>query len=510
MRRPLFLYSTATLSKEPFEPLHDPVGIYCCGPTVYNYAHIGNLRTYLFEDILKRTLVTFGYRVNHIVNITDVGHLTSDQDTGEDKMEKGARREGKTVWDIAEHFTSTFMRDIASLNIISADWWPKATDHIQQMIELVATLEEKGFTYRTADGIYFDTRKFPAYSDFARLDTENLRAGERVGMGDKRNPTDFALWKFSPRNEQRQMEWESPWGTGFPGWHIECSAMSLAYLPQPIDIHCGGADHIRVHHTNEIAQTEAATGNPFVRYWLHGEFLMFDKGKMAKSGDSFVTMATVGERGIMPLAYRMFCFNAHYRSPLSFSWESLQAAEQSLKSLRKTVGALGPDSPEGTWSQEEIDRALEPFYTAVGDDLNMPRAVAALWDCLHDTSLDKGLRRACAGAADSILGLDIVVEPAEERVMVAYGADGEEIRFDGNAEVSDAIRSSIVCLLSQRRTARKEKNFAVADAIRDRFSGLAITVKDQPDGAVVVSVPPELCENDEKKQVLLNTLNDKE
>ncbi|MBN1761197.1 MAG: cysteine--tRNA ligase [Chitinispirillaceae bacterium] len=507
MKKALYLFNTASRIKEPFEPLHDPVGIYCCGPTVYNYAHIGNLRTYIFEDVLKRALLLFDYRVNHIVNITDVGHLTSDEDTGEDKMEKGARREGKSVWDIAAHFTETFMEDIASLNILNADRWPKATDHIEQMISLVRTLEEKGFTYRTVDGIYFDTEKFPAYVEFAGLDPENLRAGERVEMGEKRNPTDFALWKFSPTDQRRQMEWESPWGTGFPGWHIECSAMSLAYLPQPIDIHCGGADHIRVHHTNEIAQTEAATGKPFVRYWLHGEFLMLDKGKMAKSGESFVTMATVRRRGIAPLAYRMFCFSAHYRSPLSFSWEGLQAAEQSLKSLRKTVRALGPDE---TWSNEQVTETLEAFYAAVGDDLNMPRAVAALWDCIHDTSLTGGLRRACVAEADRVLGLDLLMEDAEERVTVAYGADGEEVRIEGAADITDEISSAVVDIVSRRRTARKEKNFPVADAIRDRLGGLGITVKDLPDGAAVVTLPPEAYENDEKKQILLSTLNSKE
>jgi cysteinyl-tRNA synthetase len=505
MPRQLYLFNTASRTRELFEPVHNPVGLYCCGPTVYNYAHIGNLRTYIFEDVLKRALTAFGYGVTHVVNITDVGHLTSDQDTGEDKMEKGARREGKSVWDIAAHFTVTFMEDIKALNIIPADHWPKATDHIARMIDLVRTLEERGFTYRTNDGIYFATEKFPEYVQFARLDPESLRAGERVDMGDKRRPTDFALWKFSPKDTQRQMEWDSPWGVGFPGWHIECSAMSLAYLQQPVDIHCGGADHIRVHHTNEIAQTEAATGRQFVRYWLHGEFLMLDKGKMAKSGDSFVTIAALRQKNIAPLAYRMFCFSAHYRSPLTFSWESMQAAEQGLKNLRKTIATLGPDQPDGTWQKPRVDAALEPFYTAVGDDLNMPRAVAALWDLLHDASVDNGLRRACAAAADAVLGLDLLVQP-DDRIAVVHGVEGEEIRFESAIPVPGEVRTAIANLLSKRRKARTAKQYGIADAIRQKLTGLGIVVKDQSDGASVVTVPQDVCEDSAKKNLLLNDI----
>jgi cysteinyl-tRNA synthetase len=277
MKKEFHIYNTATRSKELFTPLHDIVGMYCCGPTVYNYAHIGNLRTYIFEDVLKRALFSLGYKVKHVINITDVGHLVSDADTGEDKMEKGAKREGKSVWDIAAFYTQKFMENIRDLNIQAPDLFPKATGHIPQMIAMVQELERKGLTYRTNDGIYFDAMKFPAYAGFARLDPASIRAGERVDMGDKRSPTDFALWKFSPSGAQRQMEWKSPWGVGFPGWHIECSAMALAYLPQPIEIHCGGTDHVRIHHTNEIAQAEGATGKQFVRYWLHGEFLVIDK-----------------------------------------------------------------------------------------------------------------------------------------------------------------------------------------------------------------------------------------
>lgn len=493
--RKMYLYNTAKRAKELFVPEHETVGMYCCGPTVYNYAHIGNLRTYLFEDVLKRTLVAFGYPVKHVVNITDVGHLTSDEDSGEDKMEKGARREGKTVGEIAEHFTQTFMADIASLNIKSPDIWPKATDHITQMIDLVSTLEDKGFTYKTSDGIYFDTSKFPDYIAFARLDPENLRGGERVDMGEKRNVTDFALWKFSPENEKRQMEWESPWGTGFPGWHIECSAMSLAYLPQPLDIHCGGADHIRVHHTNEIAQTEAATGKPFARFWVHGEFLVLDKGKMAKSGGSFITLSSLKEREIPPLAYRLFCFSAHYRSPLTFSWDGLKAAAQSLSNIRKAVAGL-EDTGNMQNSTAAVDRILKPFYTAVGDDLNMPRAMAAVWDIIKDSTIEPALRRACCERADVILGLDLTL-CRETCTQTLEAADGTVIHFEcEDGPVPQPVAEKLATMVALRRTARKNKDYATADALRQKLTNLGVVLADQSDGTTVVGVPPKICKQD--------------
>ena len=490
----LHLYNTATREKKLFVPEHETVGMYCCGPTVYNYAHIGNLRTYIFEDVLKRALVAFGYPVKHVVNITDVGHLTSDEDTGEDKMEKGARREGKSVWDIAAHFTKTFMDDISSLNIREPDVWPKATDHITQMIDLVQTLEQKGFTYRTEDGIYFDTSKFPDYVKFARLDPENLRAGERVDMGEKRNVTDFALWKFSPKDQKRQMEWKSPWGIGFPGWHIECSAMSLTYLPQPLDIHCGGADHIRVHHTNEIAQTEAATGKQFSRFWVHGEFLVLDKGKMAKSGGSFITLSSLKDHDIPPLAYRMFCFTGHYRSPLTFSWDGLKAAAQSLTNLRKSVtGLASSDTPV---DKMHLDRAMQPFYTAVGDDLNMPRAMAAVWELIKDNSLEQSIRRKCVELADEILGLDLAAyqERSAQTILVA-GETPVHFECEGGP-VPETLAEKLAVIVRERRSARKNKDYATADAIRDKMVKLGVILKDQPDGSTTIVVPSALCNQD--------------
>lgn len=481
----LFLYNTASRSKELFEPCNDPVAMYCCGPTVYNYAHIGNLRTYIFEDVLKRTLLALGYKVKHVMNITDVGHLTSDEDTGEDKMEKGAAREGKSVWDIAAIFTNKFKENIADLNILNPDVWPKATDHIPQMIELIRKLENRGFTYRTSDGIYFDTAAFPSYCDFAQLDPRGLRAGERVDMGEKRAVTDFALWKLSPTNVKRQMEWDSPWGKGFPGWHIECSAMSLAYLPQPIDIHCGGSDHIRVHHTNEIAQSEAATGKKFVKYWLHGEFLVLDKGKMAKSGGNFITLDSIKNAGISPLAYRLFCFTAQYRSPLSFSWEGLEASAHSLSNLHQTISAL-PDHKDKPDSRV-IHNALTDFYDAICDDLNMPRAMAALWELLKNGNIDGVVKKESARIADSILALDLL-RPPQINIKEFTTEDGLKIRISSQREISDSVGLLLVDKIQKRRNARASKDFQKADLIRNELTELGAVIKDLPDGTTECSI----------------------
>ena len=336
---PLLLYNTLTRRKEEFIPLKsNSVGLYTCGPTVYNYAHIGNLRTYIFEDVLKRVLTYNGLDVRHVMNITDVGHLTGDRDMGEDKLEAGARREGKSAWEIAAHYTEAFKRDMKHLNILEPTLWCKATETIPEQIQLIQQLEVKKFTYQTSDGIYFDTARFKNY---ARLSTQNLDAlqeGARVEKNpEKRNLTDFALWKFSPPGVQRQMEWDSPWGVGFPGWHIECSAMAMKFLGDQLDIHCGGIDHIDVHHTNEIAQSEAATGKKFFNFWLHGAFLIVAGGKkMAKSEGNFLTLDnTFIQREISPLAYRYAVFQTHYRKPMEYSEESLQAGRNGLQHLQQ-------------------------------------------------------------------------------------------------------------------------------------------------------------------------------
>ncbi|MBD3419669.1 MAG: cysteine--tRNA ligase [Chitinivibrionales bacterium] len=485
MSQPLYLYNTATRSKEVFTTDQNTVGMYCCGPTVYNYAHIGNLRTYLFEDILKRALLWLGYKVKHIVNITDVGHLVSDEDTGEDKMERGAQREGKTVWEIAQMYADAFMNNIHDLHILDPDLWPKATDHLDEMIELVQQLESRGFTYSTSDGIYFDTAHFPAYVDFARLDPQSLQAGSRVEMGEKKAPTDFALWKFSPRDVKRQMEWDSPWGMGFPGWHIECSAMSLKYLGQPLDIHCGGTDHIRIHHTNEIAQVEAATGKQFARFWMHGEFLVLDKEKMAKSGGNFITLDTVKQRGIDPLAYRMFTFTAHYRTPLTFSWDALHAAAQSLQNLKKLIPGESAEAADADLVSEGIAR----FGEAICDDLNLPRALGVLWETLKNPNLTNATKRAVASEADCILALDLLTRDAREIVTEFTSATGEVIKFISSAQTDHATLEDIKLKIERRKHARARKQFDIADAIREEFARKGYVIKDMKNGTTECVLP---------------------
>jgi len=344
MARPLTLYDNYTRSMRRFEPLvaGGPVGIYTCGPTVYDYQHIGNFRTFMFEDWLKRVLAWNGYAVRHVMNITDVGHLTSDADTGEDKMEKGSRRTGKTAWEIAEMYTRAFLDDMRALNIEEPTILSKATDHIPEQIAFIADIDSKGYAYRTGDGVYFDTSRQPDYGFLARLDKAGLESGHRVAPGEKRHPTDFALWKLSPPGERRQMEWDSPWGRGFPGWHIECSAMAQKYLGDFFDIHCGGEDHIPVHHTNEIAQTEARVGTRLANFWMHGYFLLLGDVKMAKSAGEFLRVQALVDRGYDPLAYRYLCLTGHYRSQLNFTFEALDSAATGLERMRQGFYAL-PD-----------------------------------------------------------------------------------------------------------------------------------------------------------------------
>lgn len=460
----LQFYNTASRKKELFTlPEGVPaVRMYCCGPTVYHFAHIGNLRTYIFEDFLVRTLKYYGFKVNHIVNITDVGHLTSDADDGDDKMEKGAAREGKSVWDIAKFYTDAFMADCKRLNIQEPTRWTRATEHIQEQIDLVKTLEEKGFTYRTSDGIYFDSMKFPRYADFARLDVENLRKGSRIDMGEKKNATDFALWKFSPTDKKRAMEWDSPWGVGFPGWHIECSAMAMKYNGPTLDIHCGGTDHIRVHHTNEIAQSECANGVPFSRFWMHGEFLRLDGSKMSKSSGEFLTVSLLMEKGFNPLDYRYFALGSHYRNYLNFSYESLEGAREALKSLHKKTDPL---IGKATSIESEKAKAFQnEFCEAIGDDLNMPRALGIL-NTMLKSDLDDGEKAALVLDMDKIFGLKLD-ESREEFEKKIDGVDVEKIES----------------LIAARKVARENKNWAESDRIRDELAAMNVMIKDSKEG----------------------------
>jgi cysteinyl-tRNA synthetase len=466
----LRLYNTLTREKETFTPIvAGEVGLYTCGPTVYNYAHIGNLRTYIFEDILKRVLTYNGYRVKHVMNITDVGHLTGDRDMGEDKMEKGAQREGKSAWEIAAFFTEAFQADMRRLNILDPTIWCRATDTIGEQIGLIRKLEEKGYTYQTSDGIYFDTARFKDYTKLSRQDLDALQEGARVEKNpEKRNLTDFALWKFSPKDTRRQMEWNSPWGVGFPGWHIECSAMSMKFLGDQLDIHCGGTDHIDVHHTNEIAQSEAATGKPFFRFWMHGAFLNITGGKkMAKSSGDFLTLtATFSDQGIAPLVYRFAAFQTHYRKPMEYSDEAVQAARNGYNHLKNQVRQLFDQagaSAEAAAPAGAVDSGHKArFLAALNDDLNMPRAMAAVQETLK-SDLDPAVKLATVLDFDRVLGL------ALDRVAAA-----------------ETLPAEVEAKLAQRKQARADKNWALSDRLRDEIQALGYQVQDSKEGQKVV------------------------
>jgi cysteinyl-tRNA synthetase len=449
----LRLYDTYTRSLREFEPLNpQAVGLYTCGLTVYDYAHIGNLRTYIFEDILRRTLEFNGFKVKHVMNITDVGHLVSDADTGEDKMEKGSRRMGMTAWEIAELYTQAFIEDMNHLNLLEPTIWCKATDHIQDQINFIKCIEDAGYTYRTSDGIYFDTSRMPNYGYLGRIDIEGLQAGSRIDMGEKKHITDFALWKFSPKDEQRQMEWDSPWGVGFPGWHIECSAMSARYLGPFFDIHCGGEDHINVHHTNEIAQTEACHGTRLANFWMHGYFLQLDADRMSKSSGEFLRLQSLIDRGYDPLAYRYFALNAHYRSKLTFTWEGMDSAVTSLDRLRNMVFDWGEP---GTVDEVYIVR----FTEQINNDLNMPRAMAITWD-LARSDLPPATKKATILSFDHVLGLRL-----------------------GEWELAEElIPPEVIALVEQRQLARVEKRWGDADELRDQVVASGFDIEDTPEG----------------------------
>ncbi len=459
----LYLYNSLTRRKERFQPLKPgQVGLYTCGPTVYNYAHIGNLRTYLFEDVLKRALVYNGYAVKHVMNITDVGHLTGDRDMGRDKLEEGARREGKSAWEIAAYYTAAFRKDMERLNILEPSIWCKATDTIPEQIALIQTLEEKDYTYRTSDGVYFDTARFPDYTKLSHQNIEALQEGARVEINpEKRNATDFALWKFSPADVRRQMEWDSPWGTGFPGWHIECSAMSMKYLGDQLDIHCGGSDHIDVHHTNEIAQSEAATGKPFFKFWMHGAFLIIAGGKkMAKSEGNFMTLENAFvQNDIDPLAYRYAAFQTHYRKPMEYSSEAVAGAVNGVRHLRNQVRTLKDAADDRTG--RICDDLRAKFLQEINDDLNMPRAMAVVQELLKSDRPPED-KLATVFDFDRVLGLNLV-----------------------QADKADALPAAIEQMVAERIKARQERDFARSDELRDAIEAQGYAVQDTPEGMKV-------------------------
>jgi len=444
----MLLFNTLSRKKEKFVPINPDgktVGMYVCGPTVYWYQHIGNLRSYIFADVLKRTLKYFGYNVQHVMNVTDVGHLTSDEDSGEDKMEKAAKRENKTASEIANYYLRIFKDDFKKLNIIEPNIWCHATKHIEEQIELIKKIEEKGFTYKTSDGIYFDTSKLENYGKLTGQNLNELQAGKRIDMKEKKNATDFALWKFSENPGARQQEWKSPWGIGFPGWHVECSAMSMKYLGEQFDIHTGGIDHIPVHHTNEIAQSEAVTEKIPARYWMHGEFLIFKGKKVSKSAGGLYTISELEKQNFNPLSFRYLVLSAHYRSPLDFSLENLANAQNSYNRLKTIIPELKNDNKMNK-------DCLEEFENAIADDLDTPKAIAVMWKLLRDENANGKIKT--IEKMDQIFGLDLL----EKR----------EIKIPRNVQE----------LLKQRQQAREKKDFKKADELRDEIEKLGFGVKD--------------------------------
>ncbi|MET3827462.1 cysteinyl-tRNA synthetase [Sphingomonas sp. PvP055] len=459
---PLTLYNSLTRTLEPFAPI-DPhvVRIYTCGPTVYNYQHIGNMRAFLFADTLGRVIRWKGWPTKHVINITDVGHLTSDADAGDDKMEKAAAAQAKSIWDIAAHYTAAFKDDVARLNIEPPAEWTVATDHINEMIAFAQKIERD--CYLIDGGLYFDTSKVPHYGALARATTD--QGESRIDpVSGKRNAADFAIWRRSPPGEQRQMEWDSPWGKGAPGWHLECSVMSLKHLGHPFDIHTGGIDHREIHHPNEIAQNQAfcSCEDTGAQIWMHNNFLVDRGGKMSKSTGEFLRLQTLVDAGFHPLAYRLMCLQAHYRSELEFTWDNLAAALTRLKRLVIALDALrGRD--DGTL-KGDAEPYLARLEEAVADDLNTPRALTVLDELIADKKLSPTVRIGAIGDFDAVLGLRLAeLTRAEMRLR------------PGSATIDEA---TIDVRIAERKQARVDKDFAASDAIRDSLAAAGVEVMD--------------------------------
>lgn len=463
---PLRLYNTLTRKVEDFTPLHGTnVGMYTCGPTVYSTPHIGNFRSYIFADILRRTLSMDGFDVKQVINITDVGHLTSDADEGEDKLEKGARTEGQTVWDVAATHTKEFQDGCTELNIVRPDVWAKATDHIDDQIVLIEKLVKKGHTYETPQAVYFDITTFSTYGDLSGQRLADKKTGARsdvVTDTDKKHPADFALWfKRTGKFAHHTMYWPSPWGDGFPGWHIECSAMSMKYLGEQFDIHTGGIDHIPVHHENEIAQSEGATGkHPFVKYWMHNEFLTLPGKRMGKSEGNSVTIQDIIDHGIHPLAFRYLCLQTHYRKPMSFTWDALESAQQRLYRLWTRISLLG-DQPSSNDGQPSLVDS-NGFIKALSNDLGTPQALAWLEETITSHDLTAQDIAATMKVCDSVLALDLTYDAACRHIV----PDSPELQ----------------ALLKNYVLARKERRYDDSDRIRTEFESLGTMVEDLPDG----------------------------
>ncbi|PIP14801.1 cysteine--tRNA ligase [Candidatus Roizmanbacteria bacterium CG23_combo_of_CG06-09_8_20_14_all_35_49] len=446
------LYNTLSRKIEEFKPLNPPnVSLYTCGPTVYDYTHIGHMRTYVNNDILKRTLIFLGYKVKHVMNITDVGHLTGDDDWGEDKLEKGAKKTGKTVWEVAKFYTDFYFQTTDALNILRPDIICKATDHIKKMLQLINQLEKKGFTYKTKEAVYFDTSKFVSYGKLSGQKLEEKLKGARDDVyldPGKKNPTDFALWFFRVgRFKDHTMHWDSPWSDGFPGWHIECSAMSMKYLGETIDIHTGGVDHIPLHHENEIAQSEGATGKPFVRFWFHNNFLMVNNQKMSKSLNNFYTVDDLKKHEIEPLAIRYLFLQSHYRQILNFTWQSAKAAQEGLNKLRNIIIDLKKNNSLTRQSVNSLTKSTsfrESFIKRLENDLQTSEAIAVMWKMLR-SDLSHKQKLELFFNFDQVLGLklDEVKEKKIPKEIIKLAEERLQARKIGDFKKSDELRKKI-------------------------------------------------------------------
>ncbi len=472
------LYNSLTHRREEFVP-HEPgkVKMYTCGPTVYHFAHIGNLRTYIMEDVLEKYLRYAGYEVKRVMNITDVGHLSSDADTGEDKMLKGARREHKTVMEIAKFYTDAFFADCAKLNIKTPDVVQPATGCIDEFIQVISKLLEEGYAYRAGGNVYFDTSKLERYYVFQDFNQEDLAVGVREDVEadeNKRNKADFVLWFTKSKFEDQALKWDSPWGVGYPGWHIECSCISMKYLGEYLDIHCGGIDNAFPHHTNEIAQSEAYLGHPWCKYWFHVHHLNTNSGKMSKSKGEFLTVSLLEEKGYDPLVYRLFCLQSHYRKSLVFTYENLDNAATAYRKLVDRIAALDPD--DNAPADEAALAALrEKFAAALDNDLNTAQAVTVLYDVLK-SKLGGAAKRALIGSFDTVLGLELIAAADRARAAKPKAAPGQtDVVFgEGDPEID--------ALVLRRQQARKEKNWAEADRIRDELAARGIRLVDTKEG----------------------------
>lgn len=478
----MYLYNSATRKKEEFVPI-DPnlIKMYTCGPTVYHFAHIGNLRSYIMEDVLEKYLRFQGYNVKRVMNITDVGHLTSDADTGEDKMLKGAQRENKSVMEIAQFYTDAFFSDCKKLNIKRPDVVEPATNCIDNYIDIITKLIDDGYAYLAGGNVYFDTSKLDQYYIFNDFNEEDLQVGVREGVeadDNKRNKNDFVLWFTKSKFEDQALKWDSPWGVGYPGWHIECSGISLKHLGEYLDIHCGGIDNAFPHHTNEIAQSESYLGHHWCNFWMHVHHLNTTSGKMSKSSGEFLTVSLLEEKGYDPLVYRMFCLQSHYRKTLVFSWENLDNATKTFDKLINRIAALNPE--DGDVDQNTFDQFHDKFNDALGNDLNTSLALTCIYDVLK-ADTNGATKLAIINDYDYVLGLDLISKAKSKRsaansAKTSSASDFQIISEDG---LEDA---EIEAKLLQRRDAKKSKDFAKADAIRDEFNGMGIEITDIPNG----------------------------